>query len=241
MDVLAISVHPDDETLGCGGTLLRHRSEGDSVHWLIASQAHPPQWSQEVIDLKAVEVTTVAAAYSAHTVHKLGFPTIRLDTVPLAEVIDAIRKVVERIRPAIVYLPHYGDVHTDHHVTFVATLSVLKAFYMRELGVRRILSYETLSSTEAAAPLQFRAFVPNVYVEITRHIDRKIEIMGMYGSESQPDPLPRGAQAIRALARFRGASVGVEYAEAFTLVREVLAAGCESRSSDSEQAGMPRL
>jgi len=222
MNILAISVHPDDETLGCGGTLLRHLAEGDKIHWVIATQAHPPQWSQEVIDRKAAEVEAVAKAYSMQSLHKLGLPTTRLDTLPLGEVINGLRKVIEQVSPGVVYLPHHGDVHTDHHVVFQATFSVLKAFYMRTLGVRRVLSYETLSSTEAAAPLAFRAFVPNVYSDTTPHLDRKIEIMGLYASECQPDPLPRGPAAIRALARFRGATVGVEYAEAFMLVREVL-------------------
>ncbi len=221
MNILVISVHPDDETLGCGGTLLRCLAEGHRTHWAIVTQAHPPQWSQEVIDRKAAEVEAVAKAYSMQSVHKLGLPTTRLDTLPLADVIGGLRNVIEQVRPEVVYLPHHGDVHTNHHVVFQGTFSVLKAFYMRALGVQRVLTYETLSSTEAAAPLGFRAFVPNVYLDITPHIENKIETMGLYASECQPDPLPRGAASIRALARFRGATVGVEYAEAFMLVREV--------------------
>jgi LmbE family N-acetylglucosaminyl deacetylase len=221
MNVLAISVHPDDETLGCGGTLLRHRAEGDSIDWVIVTQAHSPRWSQEIIARKANEVSAVGSRYSMRSVHKLGLKTTQLDITPLGEVIDGLRKVIEQVRPAVVYLPHYGDVHTDHHVVFLATFSVLKAFYMRAFGVRRVLTYETLSSTEAAPPQAFRAFVPNVYMEMTPYVERKIEIMGLYASESQADPLPRGPAAIRALARFRGATVGVEYAEAFMLVREV--------------------
>jgi N-acetylglucosamine malate deacetylase 1 len=222
MNVLAISAHPDDETLGCGGTLLRHRSQNDTISWVVSTQAHSPQWPLELIERKATEVATVANAYSIERLFKLGLPTIRLDTVPLEEVIQGLRRVIEEIRPEVVYLPHYGDVHTDHYFVFQGALSVLKAFYMRSLGVKRILSYETLSSTEAAAPLPYRAFVPNAYVDITTYMDRKLEIMSLFSSECQPDPLPRGPAAIRALARYRGATVGVEYAEAFMLVREVL-------------------
>jgi LmbE family N-acetylglucosaminyl deacetylase len=222
MNVLAISAHPDDETLGCGGTLLRHHAQGDTIHWAVTTQAHAPKWPQEVIQRKAAEVAAVAKAYSMASTHKLGMPTIRLDTVPLEEVIAGLRTVIEQVRPEVVYLPHFGDVHTDHHVVFQATFSVLKAFYMRTLGVRRVLSYETLSSTEAAAPQAYRAFVPNVYFDITPQMDRKIEIMSLFATECQPDPMPRGPSAIRALARYRGATVGVEYAEACMLVREVL-------------------
>lgn len=222
MEVLAISVHPDDETLGCGGTLLRHRGDGHTIHWVIVTQAHSPGWSQESIDRRAGEISAVANCYSMQSVSKLGLPTTQLDVMPLGKIMEGLRKTIQEVRPAVVYLPHYGDVHTDHHMVFLATFSVLKAFYMRSLGVRRVLSYETLSSTEAAPPLTFRAFVPNVYTDITAHIDRKIEVMNLYATESQPDPLPRGPSAIRALGRFRGATVGVEYAEAFMLVREVL-------------------
>ena len=221
MKVLAISVHPDDETLGCGGTLLRHVAEGDDLFWLVVSETHEPQWSAETIQIKAAEVVRVAEAYGVQHYFKLGLPSIRLDTLPLAEMIERIRDVIAEVRPEVVYLVHGGDVNSDHYVVFTATMSVLKTFYMRKWGVRRILSYETLSSTEAAPPQSYRAFVPNVYRDITPYIERKVEIMGLYESESHPDPMPRGPSAIRALARYRGASIGVDYAEAFMLIREV--------------------
>jgi LmbE family N-acetylglucosaminyl deacetylase len=221
MTVLAISVHPDDETLGCGGTLLKHRAAGDQLFWLIATQAQPPQWPAEIIERKAVEVQKVAEAYGVNRTFKLGLPTARLDSLPHAELMDRIREVIAEVRPEIVYLVHDGDVHTDHHAVFQATLCVLKAFYMGKLGVRAVMSYETLSSTEAAPPHCSRTFIPTVYREITQHIDKKIEIMSLYATEAQPDPMPRGSSAIRALARYRGATIGVEYAEAFMLIREV--------------------
>lgn len=221
MKILALSAHPDDETLGCGGTLLRHAAHGDMLHWLIVTSAHQPQWPQSVIDAKAEEVSSVADAFGMMSVHKLGMPTTRLDTIPLAELINGVRSVVEQVRPDVVYLVHPGDVHTDHRITFDATLSVLKAFTMQRLGVGRILTFETLSSSEAAPFNAARAFGPTVYRNITPYIDRKIEIMSMYRTEAQPDPMPRGESAIRALARYRGASVGLEYAEGFMLIREI--------------------
>lgn len=220
--ILAISVHPDDETLGCGGTLLKHRDAGDELFWVIATVAFEPQWSAETIAKRAAEVECVAQAYGAQEFFKLGLPTTRLDEIPLGTMMESIRGIIAKVRPDTVYLVHEHDVHTDHGVIFRATMSVLKAFYMKKLGVQRVLSYETLSSTEAAAPHFTRAFVPTVFSDITPYIERKIEIMAMYESEVQPDPLPRGPSAIRALARYRGATVGVEAAEAFLLLREVL-------------------
>lgn len=221
MKVLIISVHPDDETLGCGGTILKHLAAGDELHWLIATQAHEPQWSRETIETKAEEVANVAKAYGMREVLKLGLPAAAVDTQPQGELIGAIRRVIDQVRPEVVYLVHGGDIHTDHFAIFTATMSVLKPFYMRAQGVRRVLCYETLSSTEAAPPLVHRHFVPNVFSDISPFIERKIEAMNLYASELHLDPMPRGSGAIRALARYRGATISVDYAEAFMLIREI--------------------
>ena len=221
MKVLCIAVHPDDETLGCGGTMLRHRQEGDDLYWLIVTRTHEPQWPLKTIKKKEAEVTAVAAAYEVEEVFWLGFPTVRLDTVPQAGLIDEIRGVIDKVCPEIVYLVHDGDVHTDHRAVFLATMSVLKTFYMNQWGVKSVYSYETLSSTEAAPPQFHRLFIPNTYRNITPYLEKKIEIMALYESETQDDPMPRGPAAIRALARLRGAAIGVEYAECFTLIRDV--------------------
>jgi len=222
MRVLVISSHPDDETLGCGGTLLKHQAAGDRLFWLIVTQGYEPKWSKEIIERKAVEVEQVAGAYGMQQHFRLDFPTARLDTVPLVDLIGHIRNVISEIRPELVYVTHDGDVHTDHHAVFTATMSVLKPFYMDRFGVRRVLCYETLSSTEAAPPHLDRTFMPNVLSNIAPYIERKIEIMALYETEVQHDPLPRGPSAIRALARYRGATIGVEYAEAFMLIRELM-------------------
>lgn len=222
MNVLVISAHPDDETLGCGGTLLKHVSAGDAVSWVIVTQAHEPQWSSRTIDLKAAEVELVASAYGFTRYERLGFPSSRLDVTPRAELLNALARVIEQSSPSVVYVVHPGDVHGDHGDVFDATLAVLKAFRMRTFGTRRVLAYETLSSTDAAPPTPERAFRPTVFSDVSEFLERKLEIMALYASEAQADPLPRGPSAIRALARLRGATIGVEYAEAFRLVRELV-------------------
>lgn len=223
MRVLVLSAHPDDETLGMGGTMLAHGAAGDSVHWLVATRAHEPIWSAETIARKADEVERVAAAYGVATLDRLDFPTAQLDTVALADLVAGVRQAVDRDRPHTVYVTHPGDVHTDHARLFDATVAALRAFRAGREGVRRILCYETLSSTDAAPPQRSPRFTPNVYRDVTPYLERKLEIMAHYASEEQADPLPRGASAIRALGRYRGATVGVDYAEAFELVREVIA------------------
>lgn len=222
MNVLVISAHPDDETLGCGGALLRHKAVGDRLFWIIATQAHGSQWSAKVIKRKEQEVNRVSKAYGVEKYFRLKFPTTKLDKIPQADLIDRIRAAISKVKPELVYLVHGGDIHSDHSAVFRAATSVLKPFYMSGLGVHKILCYETLSSTDAAPPLSDRTFVPHVFTNITNYIERKIKIMKLYQTEVQNDPLPRGPSAIRALARYRGATIGVDYAEAFMLIRELI-------------------
>lgn len=221
MNVLAISAHPDDETLGCGGTLLKHRAAGDSIFWIIATVCHEPQWSAGVIERKAHEVERVAAVYGAERI-KFGFKNARLDTIAIGELMKPIERAVDDIKPEVVYVVSGGDIHTDHLALFTATMSVFKPFYMKRRGVRRVLGFETLSSTDAAPPRAERAFVPNVFSEITPYMDAKLDVMALYETEVQPEPMPRSPSAIRALARYRGSTISTEYAEAFALIHEVL-------------------
>jgi N-acetylglucosamine malate deacetylase 1 len=221
MRILAIAPHPDDETLGCGGALLKHRSAGDSISWLVVTKGHEPAWSAESLEKKELEIKTVHDAFGFEQVFRANLPTIRLDRLPLEEVINGIRNAIESSKPDVVYLNHHGDVHSDHRVVFEATMSVLKPFYSSRHGVKRILSYEIPSSTDAAPPSNARSFVPNVYVDISKFIDRKLEIMSLYKTEVHDYPMPRSLDSIRALARFRGSTIGAEFAEAFSLVREV--------------------
>jgi LmbE family N-acetylglucosaminyl deacetylase len=221
MRILVIAPHPDDETLGCGGSLLKHKSNGDSLSWLVATRGHEPQWSAEVLEQKEREIGAVTAAYGFDNTFRLDFPTIKLDRVPIEEIIVAIRAAITGSKPDCVYVNHFGDVHSDHRVLFEATMSVLKPFYSGKHGVKRVLSYEVFSSTDAAPFNPARAFVPNVFNDVTEFLEHKLEIMALYESELQASPLPRALDSLRALARVRGATIGVEYAESFMLVREV--------------------
>jgi N-acetylglucosamine malate deacetylase 1 len=221
MRILAIAPHPDDETLGCGATLLKHKAQGDTLFWLIVTRGHEPQWPAELIARKDAEIKKVCDAFGFEQVFPLGFPTIKLDTIPLDEIIVALRNAIDAAKPECVYLNHSGDVHSDHRVVFEATMSVLKPFYSSRTGVRRVLSYETPSSTEAMPAGVGNSFAPNVFNDVTPHLARKLEIMSMYETEQQPFPLPRSSESLQALARYRGSTIGAEFAEAFMLVREV--------------------
>lgn len=221
MRILVTSVHPDDETMGCGGTILRHLEKGDDLFWLILTRAHEPRWDHKVIEQKGAEVEAVSQSYGFEQTHWLKFLAAQLDAVPRIEVIDEVKRVAREVEPDWVYVVNRSDAHSDHQVGFEAILAAFRPFH-QEARVEKILAYECLSSTDAAPPFPEGAFLPNVFSDVTPYIDRKVEIMNLYATEIHPEPLPREASAIRALARHRGATIGVEYAEAFMLIRELM-------------------
>ncbi len=217
--ILIISVHPDDETLGCGGTLLKHKDNGDEINWLILTKANNIFISTPNIEqIQADFVKEVSIKYGFKNTFHLSFLEIELDKYPLEEIIREISNYINQIKPSIIYFNHYNDVHSDHRIAFDAIYSCTKSF--RYPFITKILMYETLSETEFAPALPCASFIPNVYVDITDYLDQKIEIMKLYETELMEEPYPRSISSIEALARFRGSRAGVKYAEAFMLLYE---------------------
>lgn len=220
MRVLCIAPHADDETLGCGGTLLRHRAEGDEIHWLLVTEPQPPLFQADFIERRRQQVEQVEAEYGFASLTRLGLAAAGLDRIADGDMVAILKQAILNVAPDIVYVNHGGDIHSDHTAVFRATMAALKPF-RTGTAIKRILAYETLSETEQAGPTPDRAFLPNVFVDITAHMDRKIEILSVFAEELMPHPLPREASALRAQARLRGATIGTGYAEAFALIREV--------------------
>jgi LmbE family N-acetylglucosaminyl deacetylase len=217
--VMVISPHPDDETLGCGGALLRHIANGDMVYWLIITALHQDLGVSITREAeREAEIRAVKEAYGFRDLFNLGLPTTRLDVLPMSDIVNAIGRIFTRVKPEIIYLPHGGDVHTDHRIVFNAASSCMKWF--RFPSIRRALSYETLSETEFTTHQDYRIFKPVVFVDISAYLERKIEIMNIYKSEVGEHPFPRSDKAIRSLAFVRGATSGYPAAEAFVLLRE---------------------
>ena len=215
--VLVVSPHGDDETLGCGGTLLKHKANGDETHWLIVTKMGlGGAWSETQRANRRDEIKQVSAHYGFTGTHELGFHTTDLDRIPMAVLAQEFGKVLRAVKPDTVYLPFRGDSHTDHRVTFDAATGCAKWF--RYPSVKTILAYETPSETECGLTDRFS---PNVYVDITATLQGKIDAMAVYVSENAPYPMPRSPEALTALARYRGSSVGLQAAEAFMLLREV--------------------
>jgi len=220
MKILIISVHPDDETLGCGGTILKHADNGDEIMWMIITKADlSTGYSKEFIEKRKEEINTVTQMYSFKKVYSLKFPTTSLHTVDYALLVRKISNIIQEEKPDIIYMNNRTDIHSDHRIAASAIISSTKAF--RCPFIKKILMYECISETEMAPALHEYVFIPNYYCVITDYLERKINIMKVYESEIQKQPLPRSVENIKALARFRGSIVGAEYAEAFMLLREV--------------------
>lgn len=218
---VVISPHPDDETLGCGGTLLRLLEKDYSLHWILVTTAEGGDYSPEYVQKQQVQIHNVCRAYPFCSLKWMKYVTSEMEMIPLKEIITKMVAIISEIRPELVFLPHPADAHSDHRIIFSASTSALKPMNMHKFGVKRILSYETLSETDAAVPVQNNSFCPTILVNIERTIERKIKIMNLYETELQGDPLARSSSAVRALARIRGSTCGFMYAEAFTLIREI--------------------
>lgn len=219
--VLVVAPHPDDETLGCGGTLLKHRQQGDQIHWLIFTQMIGLSGvTEERIQTREREIEQVVEAYGFQSVEHFDYPTTKLDTFPLDIIIRDISEVLNRIQPEIIYLPYRGDIHSDHRVVFDSVVACGKWF--RYPFIQKILVYETLSETDFALNPDLIGFRPNVFVNIENFLQNKIEIMNIFQSEISDFPFPRSNEAIRALAQYRGQMSGFKAAEAFMLLKETI-------------------
>lgn len=214
--VLCVAVHPDDETLGCGGTLLKHKSNGDEIHWLICTQTNT---KNDFYKIREDEIKKVTQLYDFDSVSNLKLNSMQVDEYTMSELIGKISKIINEIQPEIIYLPFKGDVHSDHRVIFDATYSCTKSF--RYPFIKKIYMMETLSETEFAVSTVENSFIANSFNNITPFIDKKIEIMQVFKSEIEEHPFPRSIKNIEALATFRGASCGCEYAESFMLIKEI--------------------
>lgn len=220
-NVMVIAPHPDDETLGCGGTLLRHRHDGDLIHWVVITGMQKALgFDPARMTRREAEMIEVADLYGFRSVNSLDFPTTALDTIPLSTLVTALKDVFLKVNPEVVYVPYPGDVHTDHRVVFDAAASCCKWF--RHPSVKRVLAYETLSETEFCTDPTKPGFSPNVFIDISDFLERKLEILALYDQEVGTFPFPRSLEAVTALASVRGATAGCKAAEAFMLLKEVV-------------------
>jgi N-acetylglucosamine malate deacetylase 1 len=232
MRVLVLAAHADDEILGPGGALIRHVDAGDEVHAAIcvgksnASMYRASRYGSAILKKRKAQAEKVAKMLGFRKVWWRGLKDEMLDQ-DLNSTITSLEGVVAEVRPEIVYMHHGGDGNQDHRGVFHAGIVALRGFLRP--GPRRVLCFETPSTTEQAPPRPEWQFMPNYYVDVSRTLERKLKALEVYADEMRAFPHPRSYEAIRALARTRGATVGFEAAEAFALFRERVETGLAAR------------
>jgi LmbE family N-acetylglucosaminyl deacetylase len=225
MRVLCIAAHPDDEVLGCGGTLARLAAEGHEVFIAILGEGVTSRYDRrELADARLLHELhgnshRVAALLGAKDLILFKLPDNRFDTVPLLDLAKIVEGLVEKLQPAWVFTQHGGDLNIDHQQVFRATLTGTRP--MAGSVVRTVLAYEVPSSTEWAFGQFSPPFRPTTFFDISATLDVKVKAMQLYESEARPFPHPRSPEALRAAAQRWGSVVGLKAAEAFQLVREV--------------------
>lgn len=215
MKTMIIAVHPDDETLGCGGTLLRHKKCNDSTTWAIVTRSKDEVFHKN----RQEEIKKIRDFYQFDTTEELNFNTSELDQVPEAKLINAFSELINKHQPEILYLPFCHDVHSDHRIVFNAIFSCTKNF--RYPFIKKILMMETISETDFTPAIQSQIFNPNVFIDVSDFFEKKLEAFQIYKSEVMANNLPRSLQAINALGAYRGSQIGKRYAEAFQLLKEI--------------------
>lgn len=216
---MVIAPHPDDEVLGCGGTIARLGAMGRHVEVVVATRGKPPRFDAAQVERVQAEAKRAHAVLGVTRTHLLDFEAAALDRVPRAELNAGIAAIVAESRPDTLFLPFPADLHFDHGLIFEAAMVAA-----RPVGSHypaRILAYETVSETNWAAPYLTPAFQPHVFVDISNYLDRKIEAFGCFESQVRASPNERSFETLRALAQVRGSCVSRRAAEAFVLIREV--------------------
>ncbi len=209
--VVVVAVHPDDETIGCGGTIIKHLNKGDEVHCILVTKGNA---EQKVIWDK------VKDTYHFTSVTELDFPELDLMDKSLNELIPPLSKAISAIRPQTIIIPNRSDAHSDHKAIFNAVASCTKAF--RYPFIEKVLMMEVISETDFALPLPEGQFIPNYYVDITKEFQKKQEILKIYESELLPYPQTRNLNTMQALNRYRGSQINAEYAEAFMNLKTIV-------------------
>lgn len=216
-NILVLAPHPDDEVLGCGATMAKYASAGHKVFVLVATRGSKKLYADDRIENVRNEALRAHKVLGVTETFFLDFPAPELDTIPLYQISGEFSKIIAKVNANILFLPHRGDIHNDHKVVFDAGLVAARP--LQNCSVNEIYTYETVSETEWAMPLGSECFIPTVFENISDFFDKKLQAIECFNSQLREFPNPRSVNNLRALAYYRGATVGFDMAEAFCLIR----------------------
>ena len=214
--ILIVAPHMDDETLGCGGTILRHTEEGDQVHCVLISKMKVnKKWDASYIKKKTKELEKVKKVFKFKTFSNFNYEPGEFDKENIKEIVEDLNNLFLKLKPDFIYCPFVNDVHSDHQITTKAVMSASKWFKLK--SIKKIFMYETLSETNFNF-VNDRVFRPNYFIDISKFIKKKLKICSIYRTEIHNHPFPRSETSVKALADLRGSQSGFKSAEAFELV-----------------------
>ncbi len=224
--IAVIVAHPDDEVLGCGATIAKHARSGDIVHVLILAEGLTSRDKKQNRNKYTKKISKLAKeAHKANTIMGVssltieGLPDNRLDSLDLLDIIKIIEKFIDRYKPERIYTHHAGDLNIDHQLIHQAVTTACRP--LPDCSVNTLLFFEIASSTEWQLPNSAPSFEPNWFVEVNDTLDLKLQALDAYKTEIRNWPHPRSTKAIKHLARWRGATIANDAAEAFVLGRHI--------------------
>ncbi len=214
--ILIIAPHPDDETLGCGGTILRHKKEKDEVHFLVFTNVSEMSgWSKKFVNQRKIEIKKLIKKYDFDSYINFEIPTKEIDKINLSVLIEKFNNYLNKYKPEIIYFPYVDDIHSDHQIVSKVTSACIKNF--RNPFIKKALMYEVLSETNFNF-LSENSFKPNYYIDISDFIEKKLSILKIFKSEIKSHPFPRSLASVKSLNMIRGSESNFKFAEAFKLI-----------------------
>jgi len=224
--ILIVAAHPDDEVLGCGGTIARLSNEGHDVFIAILGEGIASRHdNKKDIDAKSIkklhnQSKNVSEKLGAKKLFMYSLPDNQFDTVPFLEIVKIIEKLIDETNPSTIYTHFSGDLNIDHQITNRAVITASRP--IEETLIKEIFTFEVPSSTDWSFGQTNKYFNPSRYIDIFETLDVMLDSMSLYENEIKPFPHPRSIKALKALAQYRGSIVGLKAAECFEVVRQII-------------------
>ena len=226
MKYLIIAANPDDEILGCGGSIAKWTHEGNDVHILIMAEGATSRDFQRDRNVKQTEISDLKSSAKAaskilgvKSIDFADYPDNRMDSIDLLDVVKSVENKIDLIEPDVVITHHIGDLNIDHQIIHRAVTTACRP--QPNQFVKFLLSFEVASSTEWQSPSANLNFNPNWFEDISSTLNLKLNALEVYSSEMRDWPHSRSLKAVDHLAKWRGATVGIEAAEAFMLIKKI--------------------